>query len=215
MSKASFSGNTKFRGASRLRLKRIILRKPRVGSATGPGLGCQREVHGGTATCITSPGPLPSGTVTWTVRNGNGQLRTEPGEAPGGMVTDMICCCGTTVAGATFWWSPAIPQSLSVLSPDPETTRRPSGDTATPLTYNEDPVHKSSTQSGRRAPHVTRVPFQRRHAFARRHVPHLERVVPRPRHDAPPVRKHRNAADLRRNDAPPVRKHRNASDLQR
>ena len=77
------------------------------------------------------------------------------------MVTDIICCCGTTVAGATFWWSPAIPQSLSVLSPDPETTRRPSGDTATPLTYNEDPVHKSSTQSGRRAPHVTRVPLQR------------------------------------------------------
>ena len=114
------------------------------------------------------------------------------------MVTDIICCCGTTVAGATFWWSPAIPQSLSVLSPDPETTRRPSGDTATPLTYNEDPVHKSSTQSGRRAPHGIRVPLQRRHACTGRHVPHLERLVARRRHDAPPVRKHRNAIDLQR-----------------
>ena len=35
-----------------------------------------------------------------------------------------------------------------------------------------------------------RVPFQRRHAFAGRHVPDLERPVVRPRHDAPPVRKH-------------------------
>ena len=46
--------------------------------------------------------------------------------------------------------------------------------------------------------HITRVPFQRRHALAGRHVPHLKRVVARPRHDAPPVRKHRNAIDLRR-----------------
>ena len=36
------------------------------------------------------------------------------------------------------------------------------------------------------------MPFQRRHALAGRHVPHLERVVARPRHDAPPVRKHSN-----------------------
>ena len=48
------------------------------------------------------------------------------------------------------------------------------------------------------ATHVPRVPFQRRHAFARRHVPHLERVVNRRRHDAPPVRKHGNAPDLGR-----------------
>ena len=48
------------------------------------------------------------------------------------------------------------------------------------------------------ATHAPRVPFQRRHAFAGRHVPHLERVVGRRRHDAPPVRKHGNAPDLRR-----------------
>ena len=43
-----------------------------------------------------------------------------------------------------------------------------------------------------------RVPFQRRHAFAGRHVPHLERIVVRPRNDAPSVRKHRDATDLQR-----------------
>ena len=48
------------------------------------------------------------------------------------------------------------------------------------------------------ATHVVRVPSQRRHAFAGRHVPDLERLVVRPRHDAPPVRKHGNAIDLRR-----------------
>ena len=48
------------------------------------------------------------------------------------------------------------------------------------------------------ATHSIRVPFQRRQAFAGRHVPHLERVVARRRHDAPPVRKHGNAIDLRR-----------------
>ena len=42
------------------------------------------------------------------------------------------------------------------------------------------------------------MPFQRRHTLAGRHVPHIERVVPRRRHDAPPVRKHGNARDLRR-----------------
>ena len=31
-----------------------------------------------------------------------------------------------------------ISHTLSVLSPDPDTTRRPSGSTATPLTYDED-----------------------------------------------------------------------------
>ena len=85
---------------------------------------------------------------------------------------------------------------MSVLSPDPDTTRRPSGEMATLRTYDE---HTSSQKySGRRATHPIRVPFQRRHAFAGRHVPDLERVVPRPRHDAPPVRKHGNAIDLRR-----------------
>ena len=48
------------------------------------------------------------------------------------------------------------------------------------------------------ATHAMRVPFQRRHAFAGRHVPHLERAVVRPRHDAPPVRKHCNGIDLQR-----------------
>ena len=48
------------------------------------------------------------------------------------------------------------------------------------------------------ATHALRVPFQRRHALAGRHVPHLERLVVRRRHDAPPVRKHGNAIDLRR-----------------
>jgi len=48
------------------------------------------------------------------------------------------------------------------------------------------------------AMHVFRVPFQRRHASTGRHVPHLERLVARRRHDAPPVRKHRNALDLQR-----------------
>ena len=74
--------------------------------------------------------------------------------------------------------------------------RRPSGNTATPRTYDD--ARSSQKYSGRRAPHPVRVPFQRRHAFAGRHVPHLERLVPRRRHDAPPVRKHGNAIDLRR-----------------
>ena len=86
--------------------------------------------------------------------------------------------------------------TLSVQSSDPDTTRRPSGDTATPRTYDEDT--SSQKYSGRRAPHGTHVPFQRRHALAGRHVPHLERPVHRRRNDAPPVRKHGNALDLRR-----------------
>ena len=87
-------------------------------------------------------------------------------------------------------------QSLRVLSFDPDTTRRPSGEMATPRTYDE--ARSSQKYSGRRATHGIRVPFQRRHALAGRHVPHLERVVVRRRHDAPPVRKHGNAPDLRR-----------------
>ena len=41
------------------------------------------------------------------------------------------------------------------------------------------------------------VRFQRRHAFAGLDVPHIE-LPDRARHDAPPVRKHGNAIDLRR-----------------
>ena len=70
----------------------------------------------------------------------------------------------------------------------PETRQRPRPTTK--------PDHHKSTVDA--ATHFVRVPFQRRHAFAGRHVPHLERVVFRRRHDAPPVRKHGNAADLRR-----------------
>ena len=90
----------------------------------------------------------------------------------------------------------ATSHTLSVLSNDPDTTRRPSGNTATLETYDE--ARSTQKYSGRRATHSLRVPLQRRHAFAGRHVPDLERVVVRPRHDAPPVRKHRNARDLRR-----------------
>jgi hypothetical protein len=75
-------------------------------------------------------------------------------------------------------------------------TRRPSGNTATPETYDE--ARSSQKYSGRRAPHAIQVPFQRRHAFAGRHVPHLERLVFRPRQDAPPVRRDGDGPDLRR-----------------
>ena len=90
----------------------------------------------------------------------------------------------------------ATSHTLSVLSHDADTTRRPSGNTATHLTYDE--ARSSQKYSGRRATHPIRVSFQRRHAFARLDVPDLERVVLRARNDAPPVRKHGNAADLRR-----------------
>ena len=96
----------------------------------------------------------------------------------------------------------ATSQTLSVSSCDPDTTRRPSGETATPMTYDEDT--SSQKYSGRRAPHLIRVPSQRRHALAGRHVPHLEHSWSVPplytvtRNDASPVRKHGNAEDLRR-----------------
>ncbi len=86
--------------------------------------------------------------------------------------------------------------TLSVLSHAPDTTRRPSGETATHQTYDEDT--SSQKYSGRRAPHVTRVPFQPRHEFPSHHVPDNERVVGRRRHDAPPVRGDGDAIDLRR-----------------
>ena len=79
---------------------------------------------------------------------------------------------------------------------DAETRRRPSGNTATLQTYDEARSSQNSTVDA--ATHVIRVPFQRRHALAGRDVPDLERLVARPRHDAPPVRKHGNAIDLRR-----------------
>ena len=45
---------------------------------------------------------------------------------------------------------------------------------------------------------TVRVSFQRRLARPRRHEPHLECVVGRPRHDTLPVGKHGNAIDLQR-----------------
>ena len=84
----------------------------------------------------------------------------------------------------------ATSHTLSVLSFDADTTRRPSGNTATLRPTTNTHHHKSTVDA---ATHDHRVPFQRRHAFAGRHVPHLERVVARRRHDAPPVRKHGNA----------------------
>ena len=53
---------------------------------------------------------------------------------------------------------------MSVLSSDPETTRRPSGNTATLKTYNEGT--SSQKYGGHCAPHVTVVPFHSVHDFA-------------------------------------------------
>ena len=74
--------------------------------------------------------------------------------------------------------------------------RRPSGDMAIQQTYDE--ARSSQKYSGRRATHSIRVPFQRRQAFAGRHVPDLERLVVRRRHDAAPVRRYGNTIDLQR-----------------
>ena len=57
----------------------------------------------------------------------------------------------------------ATSHTLSVSSRDADTTRRPPGNTATPMTYDEDT--SSQKYSGCRATHPMRVPFQRRHAF--------------------------------------------------
>ena len=89
----------------------------------------------------------------------------------------------------------ATSHTLSVLSFEPDTTRRPSGNIATLVTYDEDTSSQSTVDA---ATHDRRVPFQRRHACAGRHVPYLERVVFRRRHNAPPVRRYGNAIDLRR-----------------
>ena len=70
----------------------------------------------------------------------------------------------------------------------PETRQR-----ARPTTKPDQ--HKRTADAATRS---VRVSFQRRHALAGRDIPHLERLVGRPRHDAPPVWKHGNAPDLRR-----------------
>ena len=92
---------------------------------------------------------------------------------------------------------------MSVLSPDAVTTRRPSGDMATPWTYDEDA--SAQNYSGRRAAHGRRVPFQRPQLDELRQVhghgrnaPELERLFLRRGHDAPPVRRYGDAQDLRR-----------------
>ena len=92
----------------------------------------------------------------------------------------------------------ATSQTLSVLSPDADTTRRPSGNTATLQTYDEDRSSQKYYKKWTPQTHVARVPFQRRHAPADLDVPHLDRVVVRPRHDAPPVQGDSNTKDLRR-----------------
>ena len=92
---------------------------------------------------------------------------------------------------------------MSVATHDADTTRRPSGNTATPRTYDE--ARSSQKYSGRRATHDLRVPSQRPQLDELRQVhghgrdtPELERLVPRPGPDAPPVRRHGYARDLRR-----------------
>ena len=90
----------------------------------------------------------------------------------------------------------ATSHTLSVLSLRPRHDAPPVRKHGNAATYDE--ARSSQKYSGRRNARRVRVPFQRRHAFAGRHVPDLERVVARRRHDAPPVRKHRNAPDLRR-----------------
>ena len=73
----------------------------------------------------------------------------------------------------------ATSQTLSVLSPERQnTTRRPSGNTATLLTYDE--ARSSQKYSGRRNARNSECPFSVATHFAGRHVPHLERVVDDP-----------------------------------
>ena len=87
-------------------------------------------------------------------------------------------------------------QSLSVLSPDPDTTRRPSGEIATLRTYDE--ARSSQKYSGRR----NALEFECPRSVAT-HSPvatsqTLSVLSFRRRHDAPPVRGDGNAPDLRR-----------------
>ena len=93
-----------------------------------------------------------------------------------------------------------------MLSSDPDTTRRISRPERLqrPRPTTKTRHHKSTADA---ATHTTRVPSQRRHALAGRHVPDLDLtlviLVVRPRDDAPPVRKHGNAFDLRRSQIIP------------
>ena len=53
------------------------------------------------------------------------------------------------------------------------------------------------------APHMFRMPGQRREALARGHVPHLGRLVPRPGDDAPAVGEDGDATNLNQGDSQP------------
>ncbi len=59
----------------------------------------------------------------------------------------------------------------------------------------EDHTRKKTREDA--APHVTRMPFQRRDALARGRVPHLDRLVRRPGDDAPAVGEDGDAEDLK------------------
>ena len=58
------------------------------------------------------------------------------------------------------------------------------------------PPHRTQKQEGA-APHVIRMPGQRRDALARGHVPHLDRLVVRPGDDAPAVGEDGDALNLK------------------
>ena len=87
--------------------------------------------------------------------------------------------------------------TLSVRSADPDTTV-PFDRTATQLTCARRGVDERSTRcvDWTPAPRCVRVPGQRPEALTARHVPHLEREVARPGHDAA-VRQGGDAPDLR------------------
>ena len=88
--------------------------------------------------------------------------------------------------GPTHIYSPSSSQKRCAARPEIWQHNRP-----TTRTHD----HKSSTKSGRRAPHPIGHVY-RRHAFAGLGVPHLE--VPAPRNDAPPVRRYGNTFNLQR-----------------
>ena len=88
--------------------------------------------------------------------------------------------------GPTHVCSPSSPQKRCAARPEIWQHNRPT---------TKPDRHKSTVDA---ATHPTRVPFQRRHALAGRHVPHLELIVPAPRNDAPPVRRYGNTFNLQR-----------------
>ena len=90
-----------------------------------------------------------------------------------------------------------VSHTLSVWSLDPDTTQ-PNGRTPTHVTCAPRGVDEQSTRcvDWTPAPHVARVPDQCPEALAGRRVPHLERSVVRPGHDAA-VRQDGHAIDLR------------------